>query len=54
MHPHYRVFFIIMHRFNPRVKSMHNDKKDTIMWMHNTRLRSDLYKEIKKPGRSMY
>ena len=39
---------------SPRVKSMHNDKKDTIMWMHNTRLRSDLYKEIKKPGRSMY
>lgn len=37
---------------SPRVKSMHNDKKDTIMWMHNTRLRSDLYKEIKKPGRN--
>ena len=37
-----------------RVKSMHDDKKDMIIWMHNTRLRHDLYKEIKKPGRSKY
>lgn len=34
-----------------RVKSV-DDKKDTIMWMHNIRLRNDLYKEIKKPGRN--
>ncbi|XP_063426619.1 integrator complex subunit 6-like [Mytilus trossulus] len=37
---------------SPRVKSMHNDKKESLMWMHNTQLRHDLYKEIKKPGRN--
>lgn len=35
-----------------RVKSMHNDKKDSLIWMHNANLRHDLCKEIKKPGRN--
>lgn len=37
-----------------RVRSIHNDKKESLIWMHNTNLRQDLCKEIKKPGRSKF
>lgn len=34
--------------------NLNNSKKESLMWTHNTRLRHFLFKEIKKPGRSMY
>ena len=37
---------------NSRQRSIHNSKKDSLIWSHNTRLKHAVYRELKKPGRS--